>query len=125
MPIGDVARGELFAEQPHANPGDKGEADQARERREAEQNRARRAGEADMRQRMAGERLPAQNEEEADYAGEHRRHPRGDEGGAHEIVVKHGCGHGRLAMRVALDVDIARHDVDSDSLTRTTSIGVP
>ena len=70
-----VARGELLAEQPHADPGDKGEADQACERREAEQNRARRAGEADMRQRVAGERLPAQHQEEPDRAGQHRREP--------------------------------------------------
>ena len=85
-----VTRGELLAEQPHANPGDKREADQARKRRYAEQHRARRAGEADMRQRVSGERLPAQHEEEPDRARKQRRHAGRGEGGAHEIVFKHG-----------------------------------
>ena len=45
-----------------------------------------------------------------------RRHARGRESGAHEIVFKHGRRRGRangvivviVAMRVALDVDVAR-----------------
>ncbi len=55
----------------------------------AEQRGARRACEADMAQRVAGERLAAQHEEIADKAGEHGGHARGRERRAHEIVFKH------------------------------------
>ncbi len=61
-----VALGELFAEQPHADAGNEGEADEAGERRKAEQHRPGRAGEADMGERMAGEGLAAQHKKEAD-----------------------------------------------------------
>ena len=87
----DVALGELLAEKSHADSAQEGEADKAGQRREAEQHRARRPGEADMRQRMAGEGLSAQHEEEADRSGEDRRHARRGEGGAHEIVFKHAA----------------------------------
>ena len=70
------------------------------------------------RQRVAGEGLAAQHEEEADRARENRRDAGGGEGGAHEVVFKHARRRARdecavivlVPMRVALDVDAARHD---------------
>ena len=60
-----------------------------------------RAGEADMRQRMAGESLAAQHEKEADRPRENRDDAGGREGGAHEIIVKHGRRRDRAGVRDA------------------------
>ena len=75
MPIATSRSASFSPNSPMPIPADEGKADKARERRQAEQDRSRRAGEADMRQRMAGEGLPAQHEEESDRSGEHRRQP--------------------------------------------------
>ena len=88
MPIATSRSASFSPNRPMPIPAT-GEADEAAERRQAEQHRAGRAGEADMRQRVAGEGLAAQHEEEADRPGENRRDPGGGEGGAHEVVFKH------------------------------------
>ena len=62
-----------LAEKTHADSRGERKSDKAGQRREADKQRAGRAGEADMRQRMAGERLPAQHQEEPDRSGQHRR----------------------------------------------------
>ena len=67
---------------------------------------------------MAGEGLAAQDEEEPDGPREHGGDAGGGEGRAHEVVLKHGRRRGRghgcmgrvVAVRLALDVDVAGHD---------------
>ena len=80
---------EALAEQPHGDAGGEREAEQAPQRREPEQRGAGRPGKADVRERVAGEGLPAQHQEIADQAGDHRDDAGGREGAEHEIVVKH------------------------------------
>ena len=63
---------ESLAQQAHADPRGERHRDQAPEGRYANQHRTRGAGEADMRQRVTGERLRAQHQEEADEAADHR-----------------------------------------------------
>ena len=85
--------------------------DQAPERRDADQHRAGGAGEADMRQRMAGEGLAAQHQEEADQPADHR-----DEPAAAKAFCMKSYVNMVLAMVVlvgiALHVEAARHHED-------------
>ncbi len=127
-----VPLGELLAEQAHADAGHDRKADEAGEGREAEQDRARRAGEADMGERVAGEGLAAQDEEEADRSGEHGRNARGREGGAHEVIFKHGRRRGRAHARARRRGDARRArrrrrppSRNSGPSPRTTSISAP
>ena len=88
---GDIAVG-LFADQADAEAGGHGEDGEPEERREADQYRAGGAGKADMRQRVTGEGLAAQNKEIADAARDNRHDGRGGEGIAHELVVEDAHG---------------------------------
>jgi hypothetical protein len=63
--------------------------EQAPQRREPDQAGAGRAGKADMRQRVAGKRLPAHHQEVADNAGHHGDDAGGGEGIGHEFILKH------------------------------------
>jgi len=104
----NVALGEFLAEQPHGDSRDERESDEAAERRKPEQDRPGRAGETDMRQRMTGKGLAAQNEKEPYRPGENRRDARGGKGGPHEVVVKHGRRRERVRARVRDDALRAR-----------------
>ena len=105
----------------HDDAGGEREADQAPQRREADQAGAGRAGKADMRQRVAGEGLPAHHQEIADNARHHRDDAGGGEGVVHEFVVKHVSDDGVTVLMIvamvvhvigALDVAAARHHED-------------
>ena len=87
---GDVALGQALAEQAHADPGGDRHTDQAPERRDAEQDGAGGAREADMGQGVTGEALVAEHEEVADGTADQGDDGRSGEGGAHEVVLKHG-----------------------------------
>ena len=104
-------------------PAGERHGDQAPERRDADQHRAGGAGEADMRQRMTGEGLCAQHQEEADQAADHR-----DEQAAANAFCMKSYVNMVLAMVVlvgiALHVVAARHDEDP-AFSRTTSISDP
>ena len=89
QPDGDVALGQALAGEAHADAGGDSGRDQAGERRRAHQHRAGGAGEADMRQRVAGKGLAAQNQEIADQPGHQRDDRRRREGVLHEVVLKH------------------------------------
>ena len=99
MPIATSRSLSFLAEQAHADPGHHGEADEPGERRKAEQRRAGRAGETDVAERVAGEGLAAQHQEIADRARQDRRDAGGREGGAHEVVFKHGRATSPLPLR--------------------------
>ncbi len=73
----------------HADPGHHGQHHHAPERRDADQNRAAGAGKTDMGKRMAGEGLPAQDEEITDQPRDDRDDGRRRESIPHEIVFKH------------------------------------
>ena len=112
----DVPLRQFFAHETHENAGGDRHRDQAPEWRDADEHGARRAGEADMRQRVTGEGLPAQNQEIADAASDDRDHRRRGEGVAHEIIFKHandlrgrGYARGRAHDRVHGDGRRARH----------------
>ena len=84
-----VAIADALTERAHYDPGCEGEGEQAPQRREADQTGAGRAGKADMRQRVAGESLPAHHQEITDKAGHHRNDAGGGERIGHEFVGKH------------------------------------
>ena len=66
-----------------------------------EQHGTRGAGEADMRQRMAGEGLRAQHEEESDEPADHRDDAGGGERVLHEVIREHGACHDRASWHRA------------------------
>ena len=80
---------------------------------DADQHRAGGAGEADMRQRVAGESLRRAAPGNSRPARDHRDDAGGGEGVAHEIVVKHACRAVVVLVRVALDVVAAGHHEDA------------
>ena len=73
----------------HHDAGGEREAEQAPQRREPDQAGAGRAGKADMRERVAGEGLPAHHQEIADDARHHRHDAGGGEGIVHEFILEH------------------------------------
>ncbi len=64
----DIAPGQTLADRAHADPRGHCRHHQTPDRRDADQNRAGGAGETDMRKRMTGKGLAAQDEEIADQA---------------------------------------------------------
>ena len=84
-----IASGEPLAERAHADARRQREADHPPDRRDADQHRAGRAGEADVRERVAGEGLTAHHQKIADNPRQHRDDPRRRECVHHEIVFKH------------------------------------
>ena len=72
----------------HHDAGGEREAEQAPERRQPDQPGAGRAGKADMRERVAGEGLPAHHQEIADNARHHRHDAGGGEGIVHEFILR-------------------------------------